>query len=125
MMAYRTFAEPHDTAFAVPAAAPIADRVPARLSPIEWAVVALARTEKLGSINRPGRIALAMHRLFGLKPANELADARLEALRRLAVVAWHRGEAVDPAMLEACRAAGFTRSQIELALASIARGRRR
>jgi hypothetical protein len=122
-MAYRNFAEPHDTMLAPRLAAPIADPVPARLSPLEWSVVALAQTEKLGSINRPGRIALAMHRLFGLRHANELADPRLEALRRLAVIAWHRGYAIHSSEIHAFKDAGFTMAQYELVLASISRGR--
>ena len=122
-MAYRNFAEPHEATLAHRIAAPVADPVPARLSPLEWSVVALAQGEKLSSINRPGRVAIAMHRLFGLKPANELADPRLEALRRLAVIAWHRGYAVHSSEIHAFKAAGFTMAQYELVLASISRGR--
>lgn len=122
-MAYRNFAEPHDTVLA-PSVRPVADPVPQpRLSALEWSVVALAQTEKLSSINRPGRIATAMHRLFGLKPATELADPKLEALRRLAVIAWHRGYAVHSSEIHAFKDAGFTMAQYELVLASISRGR--
>ena len=122
-MAYRTFAGPEEIALPAGIAGPIADAVPARLSPLEWSVVALAQTEKLSSINRPGRIAVAMHRLFGIKYANELADPRLEALRRLAVIAWHRGYAIHSSEIHAFKAAGFTMAQYELVLSSISRGR--
>lgn len=122
-MAYRNFAELHETALAPRIVAPVADATPARLSPLEWSVVALAQTEKLSSINRPGRLAVAMHRLFGLTSANELADPRLEALRRLAVIAWHRGYAVHSSEIHAFKQAGFSMAQYELVLASISRGR--
>lgn len=122
-MAYRTFAEPHEAMLAPGIVAPVADPRPARLSPLEWSVVALAQTEKLSSIGKPGRIAVAMNRLFGFKPATELADPRLEALRRLAVIAWHRGYAVHSSEIHAFKAAGFTMAQYELVLASISRGR--
>jgi len=122
-MAYRNFAELHETALAPRIVAPVADATPARLSPLEWSVVALAQTEKLSSINRPGRLAVAMNRLFGLTSANELADPRLEALRRLAVIAWHRGYAVHSSEIHAFKQAGFSMAQYELVLASISRGR--
>ena len=122
-MAYRNFAEPHEAALVPRPVAPVADAAPARLSPLEWSVVALAQTERLSSIDRPGRIAVAMARLFGLKRTNKLADPRLEALRRLAVIAWHRGYAVHSSEIHAFKEAGFSMAQYELVLASISRGR--
>jgi hypothetical protein len=122
-MAYRNFAEPHETALALRTIHPVADPVPARLSPLEWSVVALAQTEKLSSIDRPGRVAVAMGRLFGVRRATELADPRLEALRRLAVIAWHRGYAIHSSEIHAFKDAGFSMAQYELVLASISRGR--
>ncbi|HVJ00202.1 MAG TPA: hypothetical protein VM657_14170 [Sphingomonas sp.] len=124
-MAYVNFAEPHEAALANPIAAPVADAVPARLSPLEWSVVALAQTERLSSINRPGRVASAMAKLFGGRRNPDLADPRLEALRRLAVLAWHRGYAIATAEIRAFKEAGFTMAQYELVLASISRGRDR
>jgi hypothetical protein len=122
-MAYVNFAAPHEAVLIANAIVPIADAVPARLSALEWSVVALAQTEKLSSIGKPGRVAVAMNRLFGFKRANELADPRLEALRRLAVIAWHRGYAIHSSEIHAFKDAGFSMAQYELVLDSISRGR--
>lgn len=122
-MAYLNFAEPHEAALASHAQRPVADPVPASLSPIEWSVVALAQKDRLSSIDRPGRISIAMGRLFGSRRNPDLADPRLEALRRLAVIAWHRGYAIHSSEIHAFKAAGFSMAQYELVLASISRGR--
>lgn len=122
-MAYLNFAEPQEAAFATRIVTPVADAVPARLSPLEWSVVALAQTERLSSINAPGRIAVAMGKLFGSRRNPLLADSRLEALRRLAVIAWHRGYAIHSSEIYAFKEAGFSMAQYELVLASISRGR--
>ena len=60
---------------------------------------------------------------FGSRRNPDLADPRLEALRRLAVIAWHRGYAIATAEIRAFKQAGFTMAQYELVLASISRGR--
>ncbi|MCM8732030.1 hypothetical protein ACFO8O_13775 [Hephaestia sp. GCM10023244] len=122
-MAYLNFSDPHDAMLASRGIAPVADDVPARLSPLEWSVVALAQKEKLSSIGRPGRVATAMGKLFGTRRNPALADGRLEALRRLAVIAWHRGYAIHSSEIQAFKRAGFSMPQYELVLASISRGR--
>jgi hypothetical protein len=122
-MAYLNFAEPHDAALASLIARPKADPTPATLSPLEWSVVALAQRDRLSSIDRPGPVSIAMGRLFGGRRSPDLADPRLEALRRLAVIAWHRGYAVHSSEIHAFKAAGFSMAQYELVLASISRGR--
>jgi hypothetical protein len=48
-----------------------------------------------------------------------LANNRLEALRRLAVEAWHNGYAVSPTALSTFRAAGFSAAQLETLLGAI------
>ncbi|MDI1296098.1 MAG: hypothetical protein PSY12_09500 [bacterium] len=94
------------------------------LSALEWQVVDLARTDGLASLRGPGRWA-GLHKLiFGERHDPRLANSRLEALRRLAVDAWHRGYAVRPSFLAAFGAAGFTDDQLETLLASINAGRR-
>ena len=122
-MAYVNFIEPHETTLASKITAPIADATSARLTPLEWSVVALAQTESLASIDRPGRVAVAMARVFGFRRATELADPKLEALRRLSVIAWHRGYAIHSSEIYAFKQAGFSMAQYELVLASISRGR--
>ncbi len=95
----------------------------AAFSGLEWTVVALARRDRLSSLGEPGRLAKALAGLFGLWRDSALADERLEALRRMAVLAWHKGYAVPISELRAFKAAGFTAEHYELLQASIGRGR--
>jgi hypothetical protein len=121
-MAYVNFTELHEAAPALTAPRAVAEPK-AALSPLEWSVVALAQKDRLSSIDQPGPVAIAMGRLFGSRRNPHLADPRLEALRRLAVLAWHRGYAIATAEIRAFKEAGFSMGQYELVLASISRGR--
>jgi alkylhydroperoxidase family enzyme len=103
----------------------VADAAPARLSALEWSVVALAERDGLSTLRTPGRIATAVTLLFGDRPNPQLADPRLEALRRIAVLSWHHGYTVPSAEVRAFIAAGFTPDQYELVVDSISRGRAR
>jgi len=99
-------------------------------SALEWLVIALAERDSLSSLRQPGRLASALGRLFGSSETPRLADPRLEALRRLAVTAWHRGFDVPQSELAAFHAAGFSIAQAETLLQSLlgrraTRGRRR
>ncbi len=90
---------------------------------LEWLVIALAERDGLGSLRTPGRIAKALANLFDWPGTRQLANPRLEALRRLAVHVWHRGYDVAPSELAAFRLAGFSPDQAETLLESIV-GRR-
>lgn len=80
------------------------------LSPLEWSVVAIARTDPRRSVRAPGRMAVKLRRLFnGLNPM--LGNPRLEALRRAAVLTWHDGDAVPAQEVRAFMDAGFTAGQ--------------
>jgi hypothetical protein len=92
-------------------------------SGLEWSVVALARRDRVASLREPGPIAKAMRSLFGTARSGRLADERLEALRRIAVYAWHHGYAVPMSEVRAFLGAGFSSDQYEMLQASIARGR--
>ena len=89
----------------------------------EWDVILLARRDRLSSLQEPTRLARLSAWLFGGGVARQLADPRLEALRRLAVQAWHHGYAVANSAIHEFKAAGFNIDQLELMLASIAAGR--
>ncbi len=89
----------------------------------EWQIVALARTDGLRSLQGPGLFVRLRRWIFGEDTNLTLASERLEALRRLAVEAWHRGYAVSLSALAAFRAAGFSTAQLELLLATISAGR--
>lgn len=90
-----------------------------RLSALEWSVVALARNDSLSSLRAPGRLSSAMAVLFR-QSNRRLADTRLEALRRMAVLAWHHSFQVPTSELRAFFAAGFSTAQYETMMASIA-----
>lgn len=97
-----------------------------RLSALEWSVVALAQRDRISSLARPGRLSMALGTVFGGRRRNpHLADPRLESLRRMAVLSWHRGFAVPPSELDAFLGAGFSIAQYETLLASILAGRSR
>lgn len=93
------------------------------LGSLEWAVVALAEQDSLGSLRYPGRLTTALAAVFGAPSHYRLANDRLEALRRLAVHAWHQGFAIPAAEIRAFFGAGLTPDQLELVVASINRGR--
>ena len=93
-------------------------------SALEWQVVAIAQRDRVSSLSQPGPLSVALGAVFGGKRANpRLADPRLEALRRMAVLAWHRGYALPPSEIRAFHDAGFTPEQYESLLASISAGR--
>lgn len=103
-----------ETAAIAPVAQPVRE-----LSALEWSVVALARRDSLGSVRQPGRMSVALGGLFGTRHNPRLADERLEALRRMAVLAWHRGYVVPQSELRNFVAAGYTVDQYETMMASI------
>jgi hypothetical protein len=92
-------------------------------TPAEWDVILLARNDRLSSLAEPTRLSRLSAWMFGGGIARQLADPRLEALRRLAVQAWHHGYAAPVSAMKAFKAAGFNLDQLELLLASIAAGR--
>jgi len=111
---------------ATPAVVPaIDDQSAARLTGLEWSVVALARKDALSSLRRPGRMASALGALFRQPHNPMLADERLEALRRIAVFAWHYGYTIPSAELTRFLNAGFSPAQYELMTDSIGVARRK
>jgi hypothetical protein len=84
---------------------------PERLAPQERLVVLLSRRDPLSSLAPRGTGSRLLGWLFGMKAPHRLADERLEALRRFAVL--HRlrqggaAEAADDA-----RRAGFSSAQL-------------
>jgi hypothetical protein len=125
-MAYIDFASAAHGAAAI-ATAPRHDPLPVaaepQLSALEWLVVAIARRDGLASLRAPGRLSMAMGVLFGTKPNPRLADPKLEALRRLAVLSWHHGFAVPASAVKNFLAAGYSTDQYEALVASIASAR--
>lgn len=101
---------------------PVADVPPPpkpRFSALEWSVVMLAARDKLSTLATPGRLALALGRVFGTGTNPRLADPQLEALRRMAVQTWHYGYTVPGHAVRSFVEAGFSPDQYELLVDSI------
>jgi hypothetical protein len=103
---------PNHGAFAHALATSPASRCGRRLTATERQIVAIGLRDPLSSIARPDRLTLATWRLFGFRPANKLADPKLEALRRYAVVARRSPERIGLERVE-LGLLGYSDSQIE------------
>lgn len=91
---------------------------------MELRVVQLARGDTLESLRPPrprGRLARLV--LGPTPPSRQLANPRLEALRRLVVQAWHKGFLLPASVLHEAEAAGFSDTQIGMLVDSIGRAR--
>lgn len=93
---------------------------PSVLSALERRVVEIARTDTLDTLKARREHGRFVRLFMGRERASPaLANETLEAIRRLAVSAWHR-EANPPARaIGEARAAGLSREQIDEILAII------
>ena len=98
---------------------PLPDAPAPRFSLLEWSVIQLARVDGLSTLREPGRLARFFGWLVGLGGNPKLANPRLEALRRIAVLSWHYGFSVPGDDVADFLAAGFTAEQYELMVHSI------
>ena len=120
-MAYLDLENP----FAAPAASRDTVKTAAEapgFSALEWSVIAVARRDRISSLDAPGAISKAFGGLFGFGKASRLAEPKLETLRRLAVHAWRRGYALPASEVVGFLQAGFTMAQAELLVASVTGG---
>ena len=97
-------------------AAPLATRLQgdsagARFDPLELKVIRLAEADPIASIGPPSRFAAWFERWFGIERPRPLADSRLEALRRFAVLARVTGGQLPVDEVRRFLAAGFSRFQ--------------
>ena len=123
-MAYLDTSHPFSPFNAIPVAMP-QDFVPALIEtklvevesfePVEWAVISLARHDGMATLKQPRRSKLG-RLLFGQPRTYNLSGERLEALRWLAVEAWHRPLAISAPALGGFIAAGFSSAQLALLL---------
>jgi hypothetical protein len=118
-MAYLDLREPIQAAAFRPAPPVVA----AGFADQEWEVIRLARNDGLATLREPSRLARLIGQLFGADFNRALANPRLEALRRLAVLAWHHGYAVPVSAIKAFKSVGFSLDQLEILLASVATSR--
>ena len=102
-------------AFPAPRARAVAAPI---FSELEWSVVRLSRVHQLWTIRTPGRFTRFWNWLLA-RGNPKLANPRLEALRRMAVLSWHFGFTVPGDDVASFLSAGFTPDQYELMVSSI------
>lgn len=90
----------------------------ADFSPLEWSIIRLSRQDRLWTIRRLGPIRRLWNSLIG-RGNPQLANDRLEALRRMAVLSWNFGFTVHGRDVADFLAAGFSPEQYELLVSSI------
>ena len=95
-----------------------AESVKPSFSPLEWSVIRLARIDRLWTIREGGRLRRLWNWLLA-RGNPSLANEKLEALRRMAVLTWHYGFTVPGEDVRNFLSAGFTPDQYELMAGSI------
>lgn len=101
---------------AIPALAPVPQ---ADFTPLEWSIIRLSRVDSLSTLREPGRFHRFINWLMGRNGSPELANPRLEALRRIAVLSWHYGFTVPGDDVADFLSEGFSPDQYELLVHSI------
>lgn len=94
------------------------------LTEMERSVIGIARHDGLATLRQPGRASRLLGFLFGVRISPQLADPKLEALRRIAVLSWKRGYSIASAEVKAFLAAGYSPAFYELVVDTIASARR-
>jgi hypothetical protein len=117
-MAYLSRIEPHDAQPVALSATAAANRLKPDFSNLEWSVIRLARIDKLWTVRAAGRLRRFFNWVVG-RGNPELANPRLEALRRMAVLTWHYGFTVPSEDVANFLSAGFSPDQYELMAGSI------
>ena len=85
--------------------------VVAGFDPLELKVISLAEADPVASIGPPTRFTRFFERWFGIDRPRPFADARLEALRRFAVLVRVTGGELPRDEVRRFLAAGYTRLQ--------------
>jgi len=114
-MAYLAKIEPQDSQ---PIALPALASARPEFSALEWSVIRFARMDRLWTIRAAGRVRRFWNWVLG-RGNPELADPKLEALRRMAVLTWHFGFTVHGDDVADFLSAGFSPDQYELMAGSI------
>jgi len=137
-MAFLAFAEPGNAGYARASATALAPSPAAArtfapatlpeeerpmLTELERSVIGIARRDGLSTLRQPGRLSRWLGLIFGVRISPQLADPKLEALRRIAVLSWRRGYAIASAEVKAFIAAGYSPAFYELVVDTIATAR--
>ena len=93
-----------------------------QFSPLEWSIIRLAHSDRLWTTRPAGRLRHLWNWLLA-RGNPQLANPRLETLRRTAVLSWHYGFMVSGDVVADFLSAGFTTDQYELLVSSISRAR--
>lgn len=83
------------------------------LEPLERQAVLVSRYDDLRSVEAPGRSARLREMVFGERRAMRLADSRLEALRRFAVISRLTGDRLDPEEHQRALDAGLSSNALD------------
>lgn len=118
-MAYLAKIEPQTAAPIALLGIPANDTAKPDFSPLEWSIIRLSRVDSLSTLREPGRIRRFINWLLGRTGSVELANERLEALRRMAVLSWHFGFTVPGDDVADFLSQGFSPDQYELMVSSI------
>ena len=118
-MAYLAKIEPQTAAPIALMGVPANDTDKPDFSPLEWSVIRLARVDSLSTLRAPGSFRRFISWLMGRNGSPELANERLEALRRMAVLSWHFGFTVPGDDVANFLSQGFSPDQYELMVRSI------
>lgn len=137
-MAFLAFAEPGNAGYAratapmrspltlVRDAAPVAIEAEEErpvLTELERSVIGIARQDGLATLRQPGRVSRWLGLVFGVRISPQLADPKLEALRRIAVLSWKRGYSIASAEVKAFLAVGYSPAFYEMVVDTIASAR--
>ena len=118
-MAYLAKIEPQDAAPIALMGTPANDTAKPDFSALEWSVIRLAKVDGLSTLRAPGLFRRVVNWLLGRNGGPELANERLEALRRMAVLSWHFGFTVPGDDVAGFLSQGFSPDQYELMVRSI------
>ena len=118
-MAYAARIEPQIAEPIARQAIPANDTGVPAFTALEWSVIRLARVDRLSTLRPAGRLRRFWKWLMGRSGSPQLANERLEALRRMAVLSWHYGFTVPGDDVASFMSAGFSPDQYELMVSSI------
>ena len=118
-MAYLAKIEPQAASPMALTGVPANDTARPDFSALEWSIIRLARVDGLSTLRAPGRLRRFWNWLMGRTGGPELANERLEALRRMAVLSWHYGFTVPGDDVASFLSQGFSPDQYELMVRSI------
>ena len=118
-MAYLAKIEPQTASPIALTGVPANDVGKPQFTALEWSVIRLARVDGMSTLRAPGRFRRFVNWLMGRNGSPELANERLEALRRMAVLSWHFGFTVPGDDVADFLSQGFSPDQYELMVRSI------